>query len=190
MFVAFDGSRARWAAGGEAAEAAAALQALRRGLLAAVKQQQQHTGGDGGGAAAHPALQVVHADALPGWQAVAPPTASGFLLAYPALYLCHSLEEVQAATRGLSSGSLCLHQLACALAAAGVPQLDPWEQPLLAFSVPAELVSTQEWEQCLAGWRGALEARHCAAAAALGSAGAWAPPQLRITLQPPRPVAL
>ncbi|PSC68834.1 hypothetical protein C2E20_7598 isoform X2 [Micractinium conductrix] len=196
MFVAFDGPRARWATEAEAVDAAGALQAVRRGLLAAV-------GGSGGGAtpagaaaaaaAAARSLPVIQAEGLPGWQALAPPTASGYLLGYPALYLCHDLEGAQAATHGLSSGSLCLHQAGCALAAAGaagVPQPDAWEQPLLAFSVPDDLAAAPAWEVCLAAWQAELEARRGAAASALGGRDSWGTLQLRVASQPPRPVAL
>ncbi|KAL4430852.1 hypothetical protein ABPG75_006108 [Micractinium tetrahymenae] len=168
LFLAFDGPRPRWSSAAEASEAAAALQALRAGLLAAVARHQQEqdwrTAGSSrsnssASAAACPPLPVVQGEDLPGWQQVVPPTASGYLLGYPAVYLCHSLEGAQAASRGLSSGSLCLHTVAATLAAPppGVPQ--PLDQPLLGFSVPAELAGVPEWAACRDAWWAALEER-------------------------------
>lgn len=198
LFVAFDGPRPRWASAGEASQAAAALEALRDGLLASLLPAQHPPGhqrlpagcsGRSASAAVCPPLPVVHAEDLPGWQGVAPPTASGYLLGYPAVYLCHGLEGAQAACRGLSSGSLCLHTVATGFAAlpAEVPQ--PHDQPLLGFSVPAELESP-EWTACRDAWWAALQGRASRAAAASGGLVCWEQLLLSISLQPPRPVAL
>lgn len=187
MFIAFDqqpAPQARWATGAEAAAAAAQLGALRQGLLAAVgnvrqqgQQQQQQFQQPGTSSS----IPVVDAQALPGWQALAPPTASGYLLGYPALYLCHDLASAQAATRCLSSSSLCLHSVACDL---GGPAPRPEGQPLLAFSVPQELAAAPEWAACRAAWWARLQQRRRSAAVP------WGEPQLAATGQAPRPVAL
>ena len=176
MFVAFEHQprpAARWATPAEAAHAASQLAALRQGLLAAVAQRQA-----GGGAAG---MSVVDADSLPGWQGLVPPTASGYLLGYPALYLCRDLEGAQAAARCLSSSSLCLHMVGCALGG-GAPPLEG--QPLLAFSVPAELATASKWTVCRNAWWDGLQQRHRV------SLLAWDEPQLAVASQAPRPVAL
>lgn len=197
MFVGFDGPRPRWASAAEAAEAAGALGALRAGLLAAVErhlhshqQQPASSSVSGGGGAVCLPLPVVQAEELSGWQRVVPPTASGYLLGYPAVYLCHSLEGAQAASRGLSSGSLCLHTVAGALAALPAHVPHPHGQPLLGFSVPAELAASPEWAACRDAWWAAVEGRASAAAAASGGLVCWERLQLDISSQPPRPVAL
>lgn len=183
MFVAFDQQQPRWATDAEAAEAAAQLAALQQGLLAAVaaaqQQQQQHKG-------APACIPIIDPADVPGWQALAPPTASGYLLGYPALYLVRSQEGAQAASRALSTSSLCLHSVGCQLRTAeGVPV--PKAQPLLAFSVPGELAAAPGWQACRTAWWSRLRQRHCAAV----QAGlAWSEPELESKAQPPRPVAL
>lgn len=190
LFVAFDGPRPRWASAGEAAAAVAALQALRSGLFSALHQRCPAGSSSAPAAATCPPLPVVQAEDVPGWQQVVPPTASGYLLGYPAVYLCGSLEGAQAASRGLSSGGLCLHVVAGALFALPpqVPQLH--DQPLLGFSVPTELAASPEWATCRDAWWAALERRASGAAAASGGLVRWERPQLSIAPQPPRPVAL
>ena len=198
LFVAFDGQRVRWAAGAEAGEAAAQLQALRQGLLQAVQEAQQrqpqqhkpssHTSSKSS-CRSSGSISVVDAEALPGWrEGLVPPTASGYLLGYPAIYLCHSLEGAQAASRCLSTGGLCLHSATCQLrATAGVPQLDG-QQPLLAFSVPAELAAAPEWEACRAAWHARLQQQHSRAVKHHGLP--WGELQMAANGAGPRPVAL
>lgn len=191
LFVAFDQHRPRWAASAEASEAAGQLAALQRGLLDAVHaadpaaaerqpQRQQQEAPSGGG------IPVVDAADVAGWQALAPPTASGYLLGYPALYLVRDLEGAQAASRGLSTGGLCLHTVACALQpGSGVPA--PEGQPLLAFSVPGELAVAPAWAACRDAWWALLQRQRSEAA---GAGWPWGEPALEMRAQPPRPVAL
>ncbi|KAI3433642.1 hypothetical protein D9Q98_003451 [Chlorella vulgaris] len=149
LLASFDGARSvRWASVAEAAAAMGKLAAFRSGLLQAVHAAS--------GAAAIP---VVAAASIPGWQGLAPPTASGYLLGFPAIYLCHSLEGAQAASRCLSSGSLCLHTVRCVLAAHGVPAAAA-DQPLLAFSLPAQLAAAPAWMSCWEAWRTRLHQQH------------------------------
>lgn len=183
MLVAFDGSRAaRWADGAEAAQAAAQLGALRAGLVLAAEQSARVGSCCCGGG-----IPVVEASSIPGWQRVVPPTASGYLLGYPALYLCHSLEGAQAATRCLSSGGLCLHSVSCRLRLP--PEMEALEegQPLLAFSVPAELATAAEWHACRDAWQARLQQQHHLA---LQQGLPWSEPHLAVASQQPRPVAL
>jgi hypothetical protein len=180
MLMAFDGGHsASWAHGAQAAEATAQLLALRTGLLAATDANAERQQGCG--------IPTVLADGLPGWQALAPPTARGFLLGYPAVYLCHDLEGAQAASRYLSSSSLHLHSVSCELRLPqGVPAM-PAGQPLLAFSVPAELAAANDWAACHAAWQAGLRERH---ARAVQEGLPWGELQTEVASQRPRPVAL
>ena len=197
MFVAFQQQQAQWAAAAEAEHAAAQLQALLDGLLAAAAGggsstpqhgEQRMAGGRGSSGGTPAAIPVVEAEGIPGWSGLVAPTASGLLLGYPALYLCHSLEGAQAAARCLSSTSLCLHSVACQLQAGpGVPAPDP-SQPLLAFSVPAELAAAAEWAACRDTWWAQLRRRHRTAVEQHDLP--WTEPQLALAVQAPRPVAL
>ena len=201
MLVAFEQQRVRWASAEEAAHAVLQLEALRRGLLAAAAGQQQaaspHCSSGGGGASPGSSRQrphdsagipVVDAEGIAGWQGLVAPTASGYLLGYPALYLCHSADGAQAAACCLSSSSLCLHVVACQLrGGSGVPTPDP-PQPLLAFSVPRELAAAAEWTACRDAWWAQLRRRHRAAAEQHGLP--WGEPQLEMASHAPRPVAL
>lgn len=206
MFVAFEQQRVRWAAAEAAAQAAAQLEALRRGLLEAAGGQQQgaappaqwaashpHTGcGNGGSgssrAASSAGIPVVEAEAIAGWRGLVAPTASGYLLGYPALYLCQSAEGAQAAARCLSSSSLCLHSVGCQLRAdSGAPAPDP-PQPLLAFSVPRELAAAAGWAACRDAWWAQLRRRHRAAVEHYGVP--WDEARLEVASHAPRPVAL
>jgi hypothetical protein len=200
MFVAFDGQRVRWAAGADAREAAARLQALRQGLLQAVHEVQQRQSEErelrshisnraGSGSGTSGSIPLLDAEGIPGWrEGLVPPTASGYLLGYPAIYLCHSLEGAQAASRCLSSGGLCLHWATCQLrATAGVPQLEG-QQPLLAFSVPAELAAAPEWEACRSAWHARLQQQHSRAVKHYGLP--WGELQMAARGAGPCPVAL
>ena len=211
MLVAFKQQRARWATADEAAHAASQLEALRCGLLAAAGDSQQphavspgqqmagshrsssNSSGAGLGSsssrAAGPArIPVIDAERIAGWQGLVAPTASGYLLGYPALYLCRSADGAQAAARCLSSSSLCLHTVACQLrAGSGVPAPDP-PQPLLAFSVPQELAAAAEWAACRQAWWAHLRRRHRAAVEWHGLP--WEEPSLAMASHAPRPVAL
>lgn len=180
MLVAFDGgSTTRWACGAPAVEAAAQLLALREALLAAT--------GTGAGQQQGRCIPVVQADGVPGWQALAPPTARGFLLGYPAIYVCYNLEDAQAASRCLSSSSLHLHSARCELRVPpGTPGM-PDGQPLLSFSVPAELATADEWAACHAAWQAGLRACH---ARAVQQGLPWGELLTEVACQPPRSVAL
>lgn len=180
MLAACESQLPRWVAGAEAAAACAQLSLLLHALQAAVERHAARGGSGTGGS-----IPVVDAAELPGCQSLVPPTISGWLLGYPALYLAGSLEEAQATSRRLSCSSLCLHTVPCGLPAVpGVPA--PEGQPLLAFSVPAELAAAAEWEACCAAWWACLRRRHQAAARLVG----WGEPQLHVAAQAPRPVAL
>jgi hypothetical protein len=186
MFIAFDGSRtARWAAGDVAARGAAQLTSLRDGLLAVVGQAAQVPGGSGEMRGS--SIPVFQAESLAGWQQVAPPTASGFLLGYPAAYLCRGQEDAQQASRYLSSSSLSLHAVNCQLQLPpGMPALEA-EQPLLAFSVPADLMAAPEWQACLTSWEAYLHVQH---QLAQQQGLPWSRLCVTTKQQPPRPVAL
>lgn len=181
MLVGFRSRHAIWAAGADAADAAVQLQALRHGLLHAAEQQHSTEGC----ITVCSTVPIVLAGDIPGWQQLVPPTASGYLLGYPAIYLCHSFDEAQAASRSLSSTSLHLHSVSCQLLAPGVPQ--PEGQPLLAFSLPGELADASEWEACRDSWCTRLKQRH---REAIQRGVVWEEPQMAICSQPPRPVAL
>ncbi len=209
MLVAFEQQRARWATAEEALHAASQLEALRCGLLAAAGDSQQphvtppaqqmaggcssYSGGADLGsssirAAGPPRIPVIDAERIAGWQGLVAPTASGYLLGYPALYLCRTADGAQAAARCLSSSSLCLHTVACQLrACSSVPAPDP-PQPLLAFSVPRELAAAAEWAACRDAWWAQLRRRQRAAVEQHGLP--WEEASLDIASHAPRPVAL
>lgn len=112
------------------------------------------------------------------------PTLSGLLLGYPAVYVVRDLAGAEAASRCLSATSLTFYT--ATLQGSG-GESSCCEHPLLAFSVPAQLVGDLRWEAARAAWLAALRER-------VGAAGAagfpWTGAALGARHSAPRPIAL
>lgn len=144
---------ARWANDSEQAALQIKLDALRVEVLAQLPPSSAIR------------VPLVDLDAISRKIEVTMPTLNGWLLGYPVCYAVHDMVNAESASRCLSTTTLKLYSVFTALhkdrlsTKSGVTE----DLPLFAFSVPINLIESDQWREREQQWDKTLRKQHKAA---------------------------